>query len=225
LSDPEAESRLFLRPSRVDCSFIGGIVFPNFRALPWAKIRPLALFTLCAAVVLSLGLLMMQTGAHGLHRLLAPVYAAQDAPRTLSPISIDYPEDGSIFPPGITPPTFLWRDAAGTSWSIDIDLCRQVSGNPRCWQRESGCTLAPSIRIASPTPITAQADFAAGRDLDMDSGRGYLGGHPVAFRLRAAGDGGHYRLSRWPRRFSQAHSDSQRRATRWVRRSFTAMFR
>lgn len=39
-----------------------------------------------------------------------------------SPISIDYPEDGSIFPPGITPPTFLWRDAAATSWSIDISF-------------------------------------------------------------------------------------------------------
>src|ERR1022692_1709026 len=39
---------------------------------------------------------------------------------SLSPISIDYPEDGSIFPPGITPPTFLWRDAAATSWKIDI---------------------------------------------------------------------------------------------------------
>ena len=49
-----------------------------------------------------------------------PVYAAQAAPQVLSPISIDYPEDGSIFPPGIIPPTFLWRDAAGTSWSIDI---------------------------------------------------------------------------------------------------------
>ena len=47
-------------------------------------------------------------------------YAAQSAPPDLTPISIDYPEDGSIFPPGITPPTFLWRDAAGTSWSIDI---------------------------------------------------------------------------------------------------------
>ncbi len=48
------------------------------------------------------------------------VYAAQEPPRALSPISIDYPEDGSVFPPGITPPTFLWRDAAGTSWSIDV---------------------------------------------------------------------------------------------------------
>ena len=37
-------------------------------------------------------------------------------------ISIDYPQDGSIFPPGITPPTFFWRDAAATSWSIDISF-------------------------------------------------------------------------------------------------------
>ena len=95
-------------------------MFPDFRALPWLKIKPLALFTLCAAAVLSAGLMATQTGAPGLHRLLAPVYAAQDAPRTLSPISFDYPEDGSIFPPGITPPMFIWRDAAGTSWSIDI---------------------------------------------------------------------------------------------------------
>lgn len=47
------------------------------------------------------------------------VHAATASP-TLLPISIDYPESGSIFPPGITPPTFLWRDAAGQSWSIDI---------------------------------------------------------------------------------------------------------
>src|SRR5271156_3489132 len=37
-------------------------------------------------------------------------------------ITIDYPEDGSIFPPEITPPTFLWRDAEASAktWSIDI---------------------------------------------------------------------------------------------------------
>ena len=44
------------------------------------------------------------------------------ASSVLLPISIDYPEPGSIFPPGITPPTFLWRDAAGTSWSLDVSF-------------------------------------------------------------------------------------------------------
>ena len=39
-----------------------------------------------------------------------------------APISIDYPENGSIFPPEITAPTFLWRDAspAARLWRIDI---------------------------------------------------------------------------------------------------------
>jgi tetratricopeptide (TPR) repeat protein len=44
----------------------------------------------------------------------------------LWPISIDYPEKGSIFPPGITPPTFLWRDAAASSWHIDISFAGQT---------------------------------------------------------------------------------------------------
>ena len=40
----------------------------------------------------------------------------------LAPITIDYPEDGSIFPPEITAPTFLWRDASSsaTRWRIEI---------------------------------------------------------------------------------------------------------
>lgn len=52
----------------------------------------------------------------------APATAASLATTesSLWPISIDYPEDGSIFPPGITPPTFLWRDAAAVSWHIDV---------------------------------------------------------------------------------------------------------
>jgi len=35
-------------------------------------------------------------------------------------ISIDYPGDGSIFPPGITPPTLIWRDGLATSWTIEV---------------------------------------------------------------------------------------------------------
>lgn len=53
----------------------------------------------------------------------------------LLPISIDYPEQGSIFPPGITPPTFLWRDAAGTSWSIEISF---ADGTPAVRAKTAG---------------------------------------------------------------------------------------
>ena len=37
-------------------------------------------------------------------------------------VTIDYPEEGSIFPPEITAPAFLWRDTAESAkrWRIDI---------------------------------------------------------------------------------------------------------
>lgn len=38
------------------------------------------------------------------------------------PITIDYPESGSIFPPDMTAPTFLWSDASASArvWRIDV---------------------------------------------------------------------------------------------------------
>jgi len=50
--------------------------------------------------------------------------AARKSPLQASAIIIDYPEDGSIFPPEITPPTFLWRDGAkGVAlWRIDVSF-------------------------------------------------------------------------------------------------------
>ena len=45
-------------------------------------------------------------------------------PSAHASITIDYPQDGSIFPPEILPPTFIWRDgAAGAkSWRIEISF-------------------------------------------------------------------------------------------------------
>ena len=39
-------------------------------------------------------------------------------------ITVDYPEDGAIFPPEITPPAFLWRDADKTAieWRIAVSF-------------------------------------------------------------------------------------------------------
>ena len=44
-------------------------------------------------------------------------------------IVIDYPEARSIFPPEITPPTFLWRDRARTAgaWRVDVSF---ADGSP-----------------------------------------------------------------------------------------------
>ncbi|MGA2033824.1 MAG: tetratricopeptide repeat protein [Thermoguttaceae bacterium] len=46
------------------------------------------------------------------------------APDGAPAITVDYPEEGSIFPPEITPPTFLWHDgcAAAVAWRIDVEF-------------------------------------------------------------------------------------------------------
>ncbi len=40
----------------------------------------------------------------------------------LKPILVDYPDDKSIFPPDMAPPTFIWRDTAEdtTGWQVEI---------------------------------------------------------------------------------------------------------
>lgn len=45
-------------------------------------------------------------------------------PKSPAKITVDYPADGSIFPPEITAPTFLWRDADKTArrWRIDVSF-------------------------------------------------------------------------------------------------------
>src|ERR1035438_4115135 len=42
----------------------------------------------------------------------------------LAALAVDYPEEGSIFPPEITAPTFLWRDAApsAANWEITVSF-------------------------------------------------------------------------------------------------------
>ena len=92
-------------------------MFPDFRPSQQTRHKALVFLTLFAVSFFTIAFLPSHLQLPGIG---ASAHAAQDDPHTLSPISIDYPENGSIFPPGITPPTFLWRDAAGTSWSIDI---------------------------------------------------------------------------------------------------------
>ena len=51
-------------------------------------------------------------------------------PRRPPAITVDYPAEGSLFPPEITPPTFLWRDSAesATSWEIDVSFADRAPG-------------------------------------------------------------------------------------------------
>lgn len=49
----------------------------------------------------------------------AAVFLVAQRPR---PITVDYPLEGSVFPPEFPPPTVQWRDAAeqATAWTIDV---------------------------------------------------------------------------------------------------------
>src|ERR1039458_6556069 len=81
-------------------------------------------------------------------------------------IVIDYPADGSVFPPDMAAPTFLWRDPApgAVSWRIDVSFAdgsaaihvtakgeRMRIGeiDPRC--------VSPTNQLPSLTPQQADA--------------------------------------------------------------------
>ena len=54
--------------------------------------------------------------------VLAVGLYANSPPPSVSAIIVDYPSEGSLFPPDIIAPTFQWRDAepAATLWRIDV---------------------------------------------------------------------------------------------------------
>jgi len=96
------------------------------------------------------------------------------APSPPAKIAIDYPEEGSIFPPEITPPTFLWRDSGkGVSfWRIDVSFgagpatihATSKGERPRIGKLDPDCvadTNQPPPRLAAhswtPDAVTWQA--------------------------------------------------------------------
>src|SRR3954462_4456372 len=53
---------------------------------------------------------------------MAVFMAVLSAMQPLTAIAIDYPAEGSIFPPDMVAPTFLWRETneSATVWQIDV---------------------------------------------------------------------------------------------------------
>jgi len=99
---------------------LGGPVVSAIPAFFPTRNRAVVCLCLVIAVITAIAGFSL-TGHTPTSRSLIPaVFAAQQPSAKPWPVSIDYPEEGSIFPPGITPPTILWRDAAGASWNIDI---------------------------------------------------------------------------------------------------------
>lgn len=74
------------------------------------------LVTMALAIV-PLALVVDQLGAS--HR---PAGEAPPAASSPAGLVIDYPAEGSIFPPDILPPTFLWHDSSEnvSHWQIEV---------------------------------------------------------------------------------------------------------
>jgi hypothetical protein len=77
----------------------------------WRGMRLLSANVLFAGL-LGAGSLLLVGGA-GLSQSAGRRHAPPASPP--AKITFDYPLEGSVFPPEITPPTFLWRDASETA--------------------------------------------------------------------------------------------------------------
>jgi len=95
-------------------------MFPVVPASQHSQRKIPAVLTLLALTTIAVVPFALPARFLGIPGLSGSVMATQTDAKALLPISIDYPEDNSIFPPGIVPPQFLWRDAAGKSWTVDI---------------------------------------------------------------------------------------------------------
>jgi Flp pilus assembly protein TadD len=80
---------------------------------------------------------LLGAGLAALGSILLRGAAPQTTAGSPAVITVDYPAEGSVFPPEITPPTFLWRDSAAdvTSWTIDITF---PDGGPAIHAKSSG---------------------------------------------------------------------------------------
>jgi len=96
----------------------------------------------------------------------------------LARIAIDYPADGAIFPPEITPPVFEWRDGSKTAvtWRIAISFSDGAPGimtltkgpRPKIGEIDPDCAADTN----EPPRLTAP-----GRRAHLDSQCGGLGDH------------------------------------------------
>jgi hypothetical protein len=120
------------------------------------------------------------------NRIVSPVHAAEAAPAA---VTVDYPRLGSIFPPEITPPTFLWRDRLESPGRWRIDITFGDGSAPLHFESPGEKMSVGEIdpRCVSSTNELPQRAYLA-------SGCRLLGDHQEAFRRRPR-HRGHLRFS------------------------------
>jgi tetratricopeptide (TPR) repeat protein len=96
---------------------------------------------------------VIAAGAVGTVAAVGRLTGAPEAPQAAAArsgpaarITIDYPEEGSIFPPDMEAPTFLWRDAStAASWQVEVSFADD--GAPLRVR-----TLGPRMRVGEIDP-------------------------------------------------------------------------
>jgi len=76
------------------------------------------------------GAVVLYEGLPPAARQIASLPAAEGEPGTWAEITVDYPLDGTLFPPEMVPPTFQWRDGsrAVRKWLVRITGAGDKSG-------------------------------------------------------------------------------------------------
>jgi Flp pilus assembly protein TadD len=75
-------------------------------------------------------------------------HGATQAPSATATLTIDYPAEGTLFPPDLTPPTMLWRDSsAAVAWRIEVRFADRA-----------GKKKIVSVRTPGPTPPLGELD-------------------------------------------------------------------
>ena len=99
--------------------------------------------------------------------------AKMESPRELAAITIDYPADGSVFPPEFPAPTWEFRDAASgvSSWQIRVSF---ADGSPSLELESLGARLRvgktdPRVVSANNRPPELTPEQAAGHTWTPDS--------------------------------------------------------
>ena len=90
---------------------------------------------------------------------------------SLASITVDYPSDGSLFPPEIIPPTFRWRDSADTAavWRIEVVFAERASHLKLLSRGEKTELGELDTSLAGYVPPTLTPEQAAGHTWKPDA--------------------------------------------------------
>jgi tetratricopeptide (TPR) repeat protein len=127
--------------------------------------------------------------------------AAQKTPAVAparSPLAIEYPAEGSLFPPDMSPPTFVWQDPGGSSggWAIQIVFSdgapplhlTTAGGRISLGEIDERCAAATNQRpILTPRQLAAHTWIPA--EPVWDAVRRHATGRPAIVHI--TGEGSH----------------------------------